>query len=474
MKLKDKTITLFLGILLALNMAACRKAVEVSSPGNSLIGADVFNDPKTATAVMTGIYNNFNTSPSFADGTSGISTLMGTASDEMKNYYPSVSANQFYTNNLTTTPSSYFWPQLFQNVYVANAVIEGAGKSAALSADVKQQVLGEAYFTRAFLNFYLTNLYGDIPLPTSTDYPINNTLRRVPQTDVYKAIIADLLQAQSKLTEDYKDNQNAVTGEKIRPNKVAATALLARVYLYSGDYRDAEIQASAVIGDAGYSLVTDLNKVFLKNSDEAIWQLAPVSPIITNTLDGYTFILTTTPGVNSHVSLLPYILNAFEAGDNRMSDWIGLYKRGSTSYYFPYKYRVSQTSVPTTEYLMVLRLAELYLIRAEARVQLEESNAVDDLNVIRNRAGLADYIGPTDNASLLAAIFHERQVELFSEWGHRWFDLKRAGNLDAVMGVPGGVCAAKGGTWKSTAALLPIPLTEILSNSNLTQNPGYN
>ncbi len=111
--------------------------------------------------------------------------------------------------------------------------------------------------------------------------------------------------------------------------------------------------------------------------------------------------------------------------------------------------------------------------QVEARAQFGEGNAVDDLDAIRSRAGLPAYTGPADKASLLAAILHERQVELFSEWGHRWFDLRRTGNLDAVMGGAGGVCAAKGGTWKSTAALLPLPLSEILSNPNLTQNPGY-
>ncbi len=473
MKFNDRIVIIVLGTLLAGHITSCKKAVEVSTPNNSLIGANVFTDPKTATAVMTGVYDNIHTNPCFTDGSYSISTYMGTAADEFKNYYPSITSIQFYTNNLTATPNSYFWPQLFQNIYVANAVIANLGKSSSLSTDVSRQLLGEAMFMRAFLTFYATSLYGDVPLPVSTDYNANNTVKRAAQADVYKAVIADLLQAQSLLTEDYKDEQNAVTDEKIRPNKTAATALLARVYLYSGDYGNAEIQASAVIGDGNYSLAADLNQVFLKNSAEAIWQLASTSPTITNTWDGYTFILKTTPGTNSHVALTQYVLDAFEPGDNRRSDWVGVYTRGSTKYYYPYKYRNGQTSSPVTEYEMVLRLGEQYLIRAEARAQLGEGNAIDDLDAIRGRAGLPAYSGPADKTSLLAAILHERQVELFSEWGHRWFDLRRMGYLDSVMGGSGGVCAAKGGAWKSTAALLPLPLSEILSNPNLTQNSGY-
>jgi hypothetical protein len=473
MRSNNIIVTIVFGSLLAGQLFSCKKAVEVSAPDNSLIGSTVFADPHTATAVMTGVYNNIHTSPCFTDGTSGISTLMGTAADEMKNYYPSTSAIQFYTNNLSSTPTAYFWPQLFQNIYVANAVIENLGKPGSISVDVQHQLLGEAYFTRAFLNFYATCLFGDIPLPTSTDYQVNNTLKRIAQADVYKAIVADLLLAQSLLTEDYMDEQNAVTDEKIRPNKVAATALLARVYLYEGDFQDAETQASAVIEDGNYSLSADLNQVFLKNSGEAIWQLASANPSITNTWDGYTFVLKTAPGVNSHVALSTFILNAFETGDLRRTNWVGTYTKGASTWYYPYKYKNNQTGSPATEYLMVLRIGELYLIRAEARASLGEGNAVDDLNAIRQRAGLSGYSGPTDKTSLLAAILHERQVELFSEWGHRWFDLKRSGNLDGIMGGDNGVCAAKGGQWKSSDALLPLPLSEILSNPNLTQNTGY-
>jgi hypothetical protein len=116
---------------------------------------------------------------------------------------------------------------------------------------------------------------------------------------------------------------------------------------------------------------------------------------------------------------------------------------------------------------MFLRLGEQYLIRAEAEAHLNDNtNAIKDLNIIRNRAGLANYAGATDQTSVLTAIMHERQVELFCEWGNRWFDLKRTGTIDAVLG------AEKPG-WQPYIALYPVPLTEIQSNPFLIQNPGY-
>jgi hypothetical protein len=72
---------------------------------------------------------------------------------------------------------------------------------------------------------------------------------------------------------------------------------------------------------------------------------------------------------------------------------------------------------------------------------------------------------------MLNAIYHERQVELFTEWGHRWFDLKRTGNLNAVMTA---VAPAKGSTWSSYMQLMPIPPTDIMADPNIKQNQGYN
>jgi hypothetical protein len=115
---------------------------------------------------------------------------------------------------------------------------------------------------------------------------------------------------------------------------------------------------------------------------------------------------------------------------------------------------------------MVIRLAEVYLIQAEARAQQGNiGGAQGDLNLVRARAGL----GPTtanDVGSLLTAILHERQVELVAEWGHRWLDLKRTGMADAVLG------SEKPG-WVGYDTLYPIPAQQLTANPALVQNPGY-
>jgi hypothetical protein len=158
-------------------------------------------------------------------------------------------------------------------------------------------------------------------------------------------------------------------------------------------------------------------------------------------------------------------MDDFDVTDARRTDWIGSYTTPDNEYFFPHKYKV-KLGETLVEYAMVIRLAEIYLIRAESRAQLENLNgALVDLNTIRNRAGLANEAS-SSKIELLDKIGEERKRELFSEWGHRWLDLKRLGTADEVLGE------RKEG-WKPTAILLPIPDQEIQNNPNLEQNEGY-
>jgi hypothetical protein len=116
------------------------------------------------------------------------------------------------------------------------------------------------------------------------------------------------------------------------------------------------------------------------------------------------------------------------------------------------------------------RLAEQYLIRAEARAQQNNlTGALADLNAIRTRAGLPASAA-VSQADVLIAIARERRVELFCEMGNRFFDLRRTGNLDAVMNV---IALLKGGSWSSYKDWWPIPLTDIQNDNHLTQTPGF-
>ncbi len=475
-------ILVLLMLPLAIIQSGCEKLVEAEAPNNSLNGLNVYESDATASSVLSGIYIGMS-SANFNGGAFGTSAAVTSLS-----LFPALSSDELILFNMNNSNyrnyyryelNSYnvvfmdFWSTIYKVVSVTNTAIEGLNKSTGLTPAVKQQLLGEAKFMRAFCYFYLVNLYGDVPLAISSSPETNRLLSRSPKADVYKQIINDLKEAKSLLNDNYVKEDGSLTTERTRPNKYAATALLARVYLYNneGNFAEAEAQASEVINNATLYKAISLNDVFLKNSQEAIWQLQPVLTNPSNTQEARFFVLPETGPTGSYpVYLSTNIVNSFETGDNRMTSWVGSVTPGSNTFHFPNKYKNTGTSASVTEYSMILRLAEQYLIRAEARAQQNNiAGAQADLNVIRNRAGLGNTIA-NDKASLLTAIMQERKVELFTEWGHRWFDLKRSGTIETVM-TP--VAIQKGTTWNNNWQLYPVPLTDLQRDPNLVQNPGY-
>jgi hypothetical protein len=423
------------------------------------------------------------------DGLNGISLLAGLSADELTltNVVTDNRLIAYYRNQLRVNPSESYGAELwgkgganlFYYIFICNAAIEGLNNSGALTVAVKKQLIGEAKFVRAFCYFYLAVFFGDVPLALTTDPAVNASLSRSPLPLVYQQIITDLKEAQDLLNDNYlnKDLQYYTgTPERVRPTKWAATAFLARTYLYQGDYTNAEAEAGKIISNTNRFSLTDINSVFFKNSTEAIWQLQSVRTA-RNTEDAITFILPVT-GPNAYynpVYLSPQLLNAFEGDDLRRKggNWVDSVIVAGTTYFYPAKYKASITSGAVTEYLMVLRLAEQYLIRAEARAQQNNvGGAQNDLNTIRTRAGLGSTTA-SDKTSLLAAVLKEKQVELLTEWGHRWLDLKRTGNIDAVMNAVTPL-KANGAKWQSYQQYYPINYNDILRGPNLTQNKGYN
>lgn len=468
-------------ILCILIVSSCKKFVQIEPSSTIVVTANVFDKNSTATAAQLGIYAQMQSYPFQIDWATGLS------SDELKNHSSSnLTATNLYVNQLNAVNDGSkigIWSQAFNFIYQANAILEALPNSSGVTASAKKQLTGESKFIRAYWNFYLVNLFGDIPLILSTDYTVNNNLTRAAKTQVYEQIVADLTDAQSLLNSNFVDvTDTLVTIDRVRPTKWAATALLARAYLYNGDWSKAEAQATAIINNSSlFSLPANLNNVFLKNSSEAIWQLMPSSKS-NYSQEGGVFILTSNPNTIAGIyaiSASTQLLNSFETGDARKTNWIGSYTATTVpvgTYYFPYKYKATSSTpaLLNTEYSMVFRLAEQYLIRAEARAKQSNlsgtTGAITDLNTIRTRAGLPNYVGIMDQASVLAAIMHERQVELFSE-GHRWLDLKRTNNVDAVMNA---VALQKGSTWNSYQQLYPIPVPDIQNSANrIVQNPNY-
>jgi hypothetical protein len=469
-------------LLFVLCFCNCRRVIEVDSPVTSTNGANVYQSDATATAVLTGIYTNMSAQNNLLPG-AYLSTMFlypALTADELTLYNPNDgNLVPFYKNDLTSSFSVY-WNNIYSIIFVANSAIEGLNGSSGLTPAIKQQLLGEAKFIRAFCYFYLVNLFGDVPLTLTADYKTNAVLSRTPITDVYQQIIQDLEDSQNLLSDKYLKSDalsaySSGTEQRVRPTKWAATALLARVYLYIENYAKAEAAATSVINNSLFKLST-LAGAFKMNSFETIWALQPVGIATkSNTGEGAIFILPSTGPNNSlnDVYLSRNLINSFETNDLRKANWVNSVVAGGITYYYPYKYKVGLVNTPTSEYSIVLRLAEQYLIRAEARAYgagIGLPGAITDIDTIRTRAGLPKYSGVVNKDSVLKTILHERQVELFTEWGHRWFDLKRTKTINAVMDT---TTRQKGGIWSSYKSLYPIAQSELSLDPNLVQNAGY-
>ena len=475
-----KIIKLFvISIVLSAAITGCNKYLNEPLPAGVISEENAYISDNSVSAVVTGNFLNLSGGGLFGGSSSAnLAYVTGLYMDELKNLGSSSNTTNiaFYTDAIQFS-NTLHWTDLYTKVFKVNSTLEGINSTGA-ALYYKNQWLGESYFIRAFLYFYLTNLYGDVPLALTSDYATNNTLSRAPQSQVYQQIIADLRQAQGLLNSGYTDGYGASTSHRVRPNRYAASALLAKTYLYTQKWDSAEVQADSVIGNSTY-LLTAINQVFGAGSSETIWSLA--LPSSSSQGYQYGFYNNGMPSpiqspnspttYNVLVCMDTALINAFEPGDNRRTTWVRTVPvfgaNPAITYYFPNKYTASAAS---SENEIILRLAEIYLIRAEARAHLNNiSGAQADLNTVRTRAGLPNTTA-TDAAGLLNAISRERRVELFTENANRFFDLKRTGTIDSVMTA---FAPQKGGSWSHYMQLFPIPTNDLIQDPSLTANPEY-
>ncbi|SIN65848.1 RagB/SusD family nutrient uptake outer membrane protein [Chitinophaga niabensis] len=448
-------IIVILGI--TLGISGCSKLIDVDNPSTEIVTLVVFQDSTTAYAALNGIYTSLS-------GTLA-STLMiqttltgGLTADELTSFN---SSDAIYYNNAIVATDLRFvlglWQYSYNIIYQSNLLIEGTTNSDNLPVRVKNEIIGQSKFFRAFFHFYLLNYYGAIPLVTSTDVYKNAVLSRSETGKVYEQIIADLKDAADKLS-------NSPTATKNRVTKYAVSALLARVYLYQKNWDLAIAECDKVLSSNLFTPLSTPATTFQANNKETIFEI--------QTQNGFTALGTnfvpaaTTP---SYV-LIDDMATSFETGDLRKTNWTNPITYSGKNYLYPFKYKKRVTTTgAAAENAVLLRSAELFLIRSECYVHKNSfDNANTDLSTIRQRAGLIPIPGPLTEPLLLQSIAKERRSELFAEWSHRWFDLKRTNAADSVL------TKLKKDLWNSTDALYPIPQNERNKNPNLSQNTGYN
>ncbi len=453
-------------LVLIISFYSCESFVDVEIPNDRITGLTVFENDQTALDALDGLYSQLFNTNFAAGGNRSVSFLSGLSADNFELTSTTAQLQEFFSHQIS--PDNSFnldlWSGAYQTIYAANAILEGTENSSNLSEETRNQLNGGAKFVRAFAYFYLVELYHNIPLILTTDYSINATIESSDASTIFNQIVEDLNESLSLLDEIYINN------ERTSANSYAAMALLARVYLFQGDWEQAEYYSNQVIMATGtYELLPDLNNIFLPNSREAIWQISPAGwgGSFRHTREGNLYIMTSFN--SSSVVFSENFLSIWDTNDLRFQSWIGSFEYENSIYYYPFKYKVQydNTAGEIPEYSMVLRLPEQYLIRAEAQMRMGNiQNAIRDLNILRNRANTS--LIDTQEISedqMMEFILLEYRREYFSEWGHRWLSLKRSYSTSETSSF--------WSQWDTINLFYPIPDAERMKNPNLVQNDGY-
>jgi hypothetical protein len=395
------------------------------------------------------------------------------------------------THNPVNAQLRDIWSWMFAGVNRANYILEFKEKT---DFAVKEQVLAEATFLRAYYYFELVKWFGDVPLSVDKRllFGDQDVAERTPKAEVYAQIELDLIFAAANLP--------AVQSETGRATKGAAQALLGKVYLYQDKFSEAAIVLEEVINSGPYDLVTDYNSIFEQAGENNIESVFEVQYTDVegagfgclqcsegNVAVGFNGIRNYTgPDFDSGFSFnvpTQEAYNAFEAGDIRRDvavlnivTWAqqtgATYVEGfEHTGFYNRKYiarkgdlNTGDSNLTNPNNYRAIRFADVLLMAAEANNRKSASDnlkAQAYLNRVRDRAGLLPVL--VTGASLTDAIYQERRIELMGE-GHRFFDLVRTGT--AAQAIPG-FSAGKN-------ELFPIPSIEIeLAGNRWAQNAGY-
>jgi tetratricopeptide (TPR) repeat protein len=445
--MKRKYIYSFLVLAISLGASSCKKYLD-EKPNNLLPTEDAITDAGTARAAIIGAYDRVQGYYASNYPTLGVMPADNVIFNGTLNEYLQLDQNAVPVDNVITVAA---YQNIYKAVNSANSVISAvpAVNDPLLTSDEKNKILGEAYFIRALAYFDLGRGWGGVQLqltPT-TDLSALKGVKRSTLDQTYDQVLADLTKAEQLLPED--------ASTRNRAQKSVARALRARLHLYRQQWSDAENYATQVIGNTKYALVKPYNTFFTAPflSTESVFELS----YSTNDKNSY-WNLWYPSSAGGQYTLKPSDALVAKLNNPNIGGTRKTLIAGTGTGVYGVLYNTTSSSIDPS---YVIRIAELYLIRAEARAQQNNlTGAIADLNIIRNRAGVVPTTATTQ-AEVIQAIEDENSVEFPFE-AHRWFDLVRTGRAGAVLGL------TNKNYW-----LFPIPYSDILSDPDITQNPGY-
>lgn len=443
-----KNLIYILLISFSITFIGCNKFLDVQ-PKASISGENIIIDETSANAALNGVYSALRTY--YSVDFQSIAYLSGdniqwTGSQSQVQEFIN---HQVNAENATITST---WKGIYVAINRANQVIKNVEElgNDVIAESVRNRIAGEAHFIRALAYFDLVRTWGGVPLTTqpTMEATDNTGIPRSTSEETYAQVLADLELAEQLLPE---------TTNRFQATRKTVWALKARYYLYNKNWQEAENYATRLINDhANYELLTPYHAFFadgITGTRESVFELfynanelnphrGQWQPQQNGGTRQWAPNNTFVNLVND--SAIGGSRNALVAKDNQ-NRWYGnLYYRS-----------------PATDPTYVIRIAELYLIRAEARAELgllEEGQA--DLNAVRGRAGIVN-VTTASVTDLLLAIENERRLEFGLE-AHRWFDLVRTNRAAAVLNIT-----------DPNKFLMPLPAEQLLVDGALKQNPGY-
>jgi len=459
MKKINQSHCYFIIILLTILFQSCEEWIEPDFPDSQLGTVQVFEDVQTARAAIAGLCASLRDHSVISGNAIGTGALLGSYTDDLTCFYEDNNGyTDLYQNQqlATNTTIARLWDLSYQQIYAANSIVVGLDNSISLSPEEKDVLKGEAIFIRSLIYFYLQRIFGKIPYTTELDYEYNSHLHKLSEEELLTQLISDLGEANALLKDDYRNY------ERIYPNRKTSELLLAKVYLELGNWSQAEDLANNIIQSGLYSFQSDINEVFHNSGTHILWQFQTPYPGATTEEASLYYFEESTP---LSYALTNNLLTAFEENDLRLQTWITPVTFNGFTWYRNSKYKNIE-GANTNEYSIVFRLAEVYFVMAESLArQGRTEEALPYLNAIRQRAGLPT-LTTMPQSEFLQMVLLEKRREFFAESGHRFFDLKRFGQLNSLSSLKP--------NWKPFHRVWPLPQKELLLNENLKpQNEGY-
>ena len=486
---KSIHLLLMFAVALLMMVTACRKKF-LEEPVRNQTPSDFFSNPDAPSQLVTAVYNQLYEWQQHSFSWIGISSIAD--DDAEKGSDPGdTGTDKDQLDKFTFTSSSLsfndVWESNFKGIARANQALYYLPQFNNISEGQKARYIAEVKFLRAYYYWNLVRCFGGVPKVTKnieTQEDIANANVRASAEEIYTFIRQDLTDALSVLPASYGADDLG------RPTRGAAMGLLAKVALYQKDWAFAKNMSNQLITSGTYSLVNDYSSIWKESGEfnsESLWEINGKGTDPNKGLVGY-FVVQAPRGAGGlgwgFNTPSQKLVDAYEPGDVRKDAtiifsgqtlWDGFVTNAAApNPRYNYKCYISKTMETfngndneTNKNLRVIRLGEIYLIHAEAAVELgDTAEARVSLNTIRNRAGLANTTAITAS-ELKDAIYRERRVEMAMEHD-RMFDLRRTGRAGTVLRAAG-IPFVDG-----KHELYPIPQRQIdLSGGKLTQNPNY-